>query len=250
MILKPTGLSSKNRTILKINGKKIYESKKLKYLGLILDSQLKWNLHAKELRKKLGMSFGILHKLKQKKAPLRYLRQVYFSLVQSYLSYGILAWGFASDEIKNPILSLQNKIINLIDDREVNLNNKYKSLGVLKLEDSIKFNIGKHMWDFENKNLPTSFNSQYLYVSDFHDRLTRQAYVFEFSNDEYGVLRQQTLDRFFKENKIRTESYGRASLSYHGPIIANELKRLGLFSDSITKDTFSHNLRKHLLNQY
>ena len=141
-------------------------------------------------------------------------------------------------------------MINLIDDREIDLNNKYKSLGILKLEDLLKYNIGKHTWDFENRNLPSSFNSYYLYISDFHDRLTRQAFIFEFSNDESGELRRQTLDRYFKENPFRTESYGRASLSYHGPIIANDLKRSGLFSGNITKDTFSLNLRKYFLNQY
>ena len=250
LIFKPTGLASKERTILKINGKKIYESRKLKYLGLIVDSRLKWNFHISELRKKLGMSFGILYKLKKKTAPLRYLRQVYFSLVQSYLSYGILAWGFASDEVKNPIKILQNKIVNLIDDRDIDLSSKYKSLDILKLDDLIKYNIGKHMWDFENKNLPTSFDSQYHYTSDFHSRLTRQAFLYEFSNDEFGELTRETVDKFFKENQIRTESHGRASLSYHGPIIGNELKRLNLFASSITKATFSLNLRKHLLNLY
>ena len=55
LIFKPNGIPSKERTILKINGKKIYESKKLKYLGLIVDSRLKWNFHVSKLRKKLGL---------------------------------------------------------------------------------------------------------------------------------------------------------------------------------------------------
>ena len=250
IIFRPSGMYIKKQLILNINGKKIHESKKLKYLGLIVDSRLKWNLHISELRKKLGMSLGILLKLKKQNAPLSYLRQIYFALVQSYLSYGILAWGFASDESEKPIISLQNKIINVIYERDINLSSKYKALDILKLEDLIKYNIGKHMWDFENKNLPESFNSQYHYTSDFHCRLTRQAFTYAFSNDESGELIRQTCDRFFKEHQIRTETHGRTSLSYNGPIIGNELKRLDIFSSSISRHTFSLNLRKHFLNQY
>ena len=195
------------------------------------------------------MSLGILLKLKKQNAPLSYLRQIYFALVQSYLSYGILVWGFASDESKKPIISLQNKIINVIYERDINLSSKYKALDILKLEDLIKYNIGKHMWDFENKNLPESFNSQYHYTSDFHCRLTRQAFTYEFSNDESGELIRQTCDRFVKEKLIRTETHGRKNLSEDGQIIENELKRLNIFSGSILRHNVSLNLKKKFLKQ-
>ena len=44
------------RTILKLNGKTIFESKKLRYLGLIVDDRLTWKFHIAELKKKLGQT--------------------------------------------------------------------------------------------------------------------------------------------------------------------------------------------------
>ena len=49
---------------LKFLGKKIRETKKVKYLGLVIDHRLKWKCHISELRTKLGRGIGILGKLK------------------------------------------------------------------------------------------------------------------------------------------------------------------------------------------
>ena len=45
-------ISSKERVVLSLNGKKLYESTKLKYLGLMLDNKLNWKTHLNELAKK------------------------------------------------------------------------------------------------------------------------------------------------------------------------------------------------------
>ena len=71
---------------------KIERVRFLKYLGIILDCNLKWNEHANLTKKRIRVT---AYKFKQLRniLPLPLLRQVYFSLVQSIAQYSILAWG-------------------------------------------------------------------------------------------------------------------------------------------------------------
>ena len=64
IIFKPPRTRLRERITLKLNGTTLYESKKIKYLGLIMDERLTWSFHIHELSKKLNRSIGILYKLR------------------------------------------------------------------------------------------------------------------------------------------------------------------------------------------
>ena len=49
---------------LNLNNTNIHESRKIKYLGLIIDDRLTWKFHINELSKKLGRSAGMLFKIR------------------------------------------------------------------------------------------------------------------------------------------------------------------------------------------
>ena len=72
IIFKPLRKSLSTRITLKLNGAILYESKKIKYLGLIVDDRLKWNFHITELGKSLGRAIGIIYRLKK----TGYLREI------------------------------------------------------------------------------------------------------------------------------------------------------------------------------
>ena len=63
IIFKPPPKTNQ-RITLKLNGATIYESKKIKYLGIIMDDQLTWKHHITELSKKISKSIGIIFKMK------------------------------------------------------------------------------------------------------------------------------------------------------------------------------------------
>ena len=52
MIFRPPKKRLSNRIVLTLNHTKIYESTKIKYLGLLLDSRLSWKEHINALTKK------------------------------------------------------------------------------------------------------------------------------------------------------------------------------------------------------
>ena len=45
---------------MRLNGKTLFESKKIKYLGLIVDDRFSWKFHIKELSKKLCRAIGVI----------------------------------------------------------------------------------------------------------------------------------------------------------------------------------------------
>ena len=71
IIFWPPKMNLNDRIVLTLNKSKIYESRKIKYLGLIIDDRLSWKFHINELCKKLNKSIGMLFKIRQ------YCPQVY-----------------------------------------------------------------------------------------------------------------------------------------------------------------------------
>ena len=59
------------------------------------------------------MIIGIIASLRHF-VPLNTLHQIYISLIQPYLFYGIVAWGQAAKTSKNKILILQKRALRLM----------------------------------------------------------------------------------------------------------------------------------------
>ena len=64
IIFKPPKKPLNQRLVLKLNGHKIFESPKIKYLGVILDPFLRWNHHINELTNKLNRTIGMMYKIR------------------------------------------------------------------------------------------------------------------------------------------------------------------------------------------
>lgn len=92
---------------------KINEVPHTKYLGILVDSNLKWTKHVEYVTKKvktLIYRFYILRNILSKAL----VTSLYQSLVESLLRYGILAWGAMYNNALNPLQIVQNKILKII----------------------------------------------------------------------------------------------------------------------------------------
>ena len=81
----------------------------IKYLGILIDSNLSWKSEVESIAKKIR-SVGIISKLchyVNKKIVLN----LYYSLIYPFLIYGLLAWGNTYKTTLNPIHILQKKVI-------------------------------------------------------------------------------------------------------------------------------------------
>ena len=152
-------------------GIKLERVESFKFLGLFLDSNLKYKSHINYLRKKLSSFKYITYKLKlfltQEAA-----RKFYFGMIQSLLCYGILVWGGASSCVKafDKLCSLQDKIVyNLFSkptDTMNNINNIYKINNLLKIKDLYKVRVSMILYKIINENYaPFLLNEIMAYVN-------------------------------------------------------------------------------------
>ena len=69
-----------------VKGQLIHEIKEIKFLGVVLDNDLKWNSHIEYIAKKISKSVSILKMLKFT-FPSNVLKNIYFSLIYPYYTY-------------------------------------------------------------------------------------------------------------------------------------------------------------------
>ena len=101
---------------------------------MVIDEHLRWDRHIETLKKKLRY---VLCKIRLIKDFLEWkqLKIVYHALVESHLSYGIIAWGAADKTYLEDLCVLQRKILKLISNKEsmYSSNALYKELNILDI---------------------------------------------------------------------------------------------------------------------
>ena len=86
-----------------------------KFLGLIIDSNLKWDLHVDAVAKKVSSGLYALYKM----APicnLETLKIIYFAYIQSNITFGISIYGATAKKNLDRLLILQKRAIRIILD--------------------------------------------------------------------------------------------------------------------------------------
>lgn len=158
------------------NCKQINQVSKIRYLGIIFDNNLRWNLHIHNLVGKLRYS---LHKfiLLKEILPVETLRTIYFAFYQSICQYGILVWGGAKENVLKILQTNQNNILRIILNRKSLVGStkvNYIKLGVLPIrylykKYAILFTIKKftnlnnnnrHLRDHIAYNLPVTYSKK------------------------------------------------------------------------------------------
>ena len=233
---------------IKMNGYKLTPVDYIKYLGMYIDKFLNWNVHVKELTKKLSRANGILSKLRYN-VPIEMCIQVYYAIFYSYLNIGCNIWGFTSEKNINDIQILQNKCIRIMTFApfDSNTDQSYIDLGLLKVREVIKTNQLKIVYDFFDQKLPDDLMSLFVLSSNIHS--TNQ------------VL-NSAINNLIHIPSFDTISYGRNSIKYHCARLWNETFPTGFIQVNAdrTKDIhlskinsihyFKKTLKKHFLYKY
>ena len=220
----------------RINGKRLYESVFVKYLGVLIDPYLKWNYHVDLIAPKLSRAIGMLSKLRHF-VNSSTLRSVYYGIFSSIMSYASQVWGQISNKYVNRISRLQDKAIRIINFAAFNdsRGKLYKKKKILRLEDHIKIQNFLFAHDSLNKNLPEAFGNYFTLVSENHDHFTRAASM-----------------KHFSLPKKRTSIYGIKSIMYQSTLtwnhFINEFENDQLVSKS--KHVCKKIISNHLLDAY
>ena len=156
-----------------VSGIKIDRVNSFDFLVLNLHKSMSWKTHTEFVANKLAKYSGILNRIKHFLA-IDVLRKLYFSMVQSQLQYGILAWGFDHSRLNK----IQKRIIRIITRSKYKSHRDplFKALEILKIKDLFEFNCLKFLYNFKKGLLPKYFMSfRCTPRSPIHDHDTRYA---------------------------------------------------------------------------
>ena len=85
---------------LKIDGKRIFLTNSVKYLGIHLDPHLHWKYHIHELSMKLSRATGMLSKIRHY-VSYNTLISIYYAIFSSHMTYGCQIWGQKGNTNRN-----------------------------------------------------------------------------------------------------------------------------------------------------
>ena len=98
---------------LNINNTSLKEKPCIKYLGIMLDSNLNWKSHVNYISTKIKRSIGILSKMRYL-VTLDVLINLYYTLIYPFLFYGLVVWGNTYPTNIKTLFILQKRTIRII----------------------------------------------------------------------------------------------------------------------------------------
>ena len=104
---------------IQISNTKIERTMEERFLGVTMDSKLNWNAQRQKLAAKLTRNVGILRKLRGI-VPLRVIKLLYNSFIQSNLYYCSTIWGLGPKSSLEKIFSAQKKAMRLTSTEYIN----------------------------------------------------------------------------------------------------------------------------------
>ena len=144
-----------------------------KFLGLIIDDKLNWSYHITYTRSKLSRSVYAINRMKNM-IDMPYLKTLYYSLVHSYLSYGIILWGITHSSYLNYICIYQKTAVRCIFKSSYNSHTDplFQKGGILKYRYTLE--IGKLVFDGLHNILPNRLSQSMQSNMAIHDHVARQ----------------------------------------------------------------------------
>ncbi len=217
---------------IKFGKKPVTRAKYVKFLGVLMDEHLSWKFHITEPTKKLSRTTGIFFKIRHY-LPLDILKNLYYSIFSSFLSYGSSTWGLSYDTYLAPLFLLQKKVLRTISSQPFLSSTTpiFHSLKILKLNDMINHEILKLVYKSLNGLSPSHFQNYFQLSNTVHSHETRQA--------ARGDIFQPIRNTFL---------YGLRSIKYIGAKLWNCIPTFIKVSASF--NTFKSKLKEFVINGY
>ena len=115
-----------NAYALKIHDNILPKVTHTKFLGVIIDDRLTWDYHIKALTKKLSCCTGSLNQIIES-IPKNLHKDLYHTLFESYLTYGISVWGGSTKAKLLPLFKAQKKVMRVIFGNRAKYLDKFKT---------------------------------------------------------------------------------------------------------------------------
>ena len=174
IIFRPTQKQITKHLNFKINRQKIYTYSEARYLGVVLEEYLNWNLHMNLLKCKANSAIGILSKIRQY-VPKFLLSTLYYSMFHFHLIYSCQLWD-PNNTILRKLELLQNKDLRIINlqNNEYKVNEIYKTNKILKIADYINLLNCLFVRDVIPQSVIPPFQKFFIQMRETHQHNTRR----------------------------------------------------------------------------
>ena len=162
-----------------LNGVNIDCAETVRYLGVFIDKELKWESHIMYVSRIISRNIGIINRSRFFLSHRhRYL--LYNALVLPYLNYCCLIWGNAPKSYLLKLINLQKKIIRILDNqpRLAHTNPIYSKLKILKLEDIARQQIIAVLYNVATLDAPAVITNLFKPIQN-RQRTSRTTQHFE-----------------------------------------------------------------------
>ena len=148
----------------------------VKYLGVLIDSKLTWQDHISYISSKISKTVGIISRLRHF-VPIDILANIYRSLIQPYLLYGLTVWGQAAQTYLEKLLILQKRAMRFIffAPYRTHAISFFHSLNLLPLSFLYFKSVSSIMYDVSKDAAPESISRLFATSSETHNYNTRFA---------------------------------------------------------------------------
>ena len=160
---------------IKLNGKRLYQSTHIKYLGILLDEYLSRKPHINELIKKLNRSNCMLSKIRHF-VNNNAIRSLYFSLFSSHINYCCQVWGQSGNYHLNRILSVQRSALRIINFKPFrsDVSSLFRTLNIPLFSNPVRKSNLMFVFDSLNHYLPSSISNFFTQSRHIHSHYTRE----------------------------------------------------------------------------
>ena len=183
---------------IKIDGKRIFPSSFVKYLGLYVDEHLNWSYHC--VAPKLSRAVGMLSKIRHY-VPWLTLLNIYHAIFSSILNYGSIVWGQKVGSSAGRIQTIQNKAVRVLNFAPFRSRSDplYHDSKILKFSDTVKMKNICLIYDYLNKTIPLVLREWFKFVpsAELHQYPSSGAKLFK-----------------LKVPKVRGVTYGEYSIAF------------------------------------
>ena len=166
--------------------------------------------------------------------PKTVLLSLYYSLFHSHLCYGICLYGLAESQYISKIILIQKRAIRILSKSPFNAHTEplFKNLRILNFSKTLEFQFSVLMWQYDQGELPTCFNSFFKRVNIIHEHNTRAS----------------SLNKFSENNIVNTDLHGKKMLQFIGPKIFNKIVDLDFYRRCKNKASFKKKIKQYLFN--
>ena len=213
---------------LNIGAAKIERCNVHKFLGVYIDDRLTFATHTNKLSTKISRGIGVLRRMKQI-VPNDILRQLYYALIYSNLTYAITTYGSAYQNQLRRLTNLTNKSLKIITNVQRLTPEICKREQIFDFQMTFKYFCSIKMFQVLRLGLHEYFADKLSSIQTTHNHATRAS-----------TSQNLTIPRY-------TSSKCQKSILYIGTKFWNELPTSIRNSENLK--IFKKNLKKFILSE-